>query len=190
MFARGNGNFALTDPGEPMPGRCCGTILNRDATFPIGTDQDTKQDLLILLPVETDRAITDFSLRLDGQSGLTVVEDPATLVSKTPPFEQHTFDNDVGPLAPDGHHVKTGWIARVPVTLHPTSPWDIGGDRYPLTLTVTYTVAGETAPRMLTARTAVNRSGADRDVRDGGRRRDPSARCCFAAAIARWRRTR
>jgi ABC-type transport system involved in multi-copper enzyme maturation permease subunit len=189
MFARGNGNFALTDPGEPMPGRCCGTILNRDATFPIGTDQDTKQDLLILLPVETDRAITGFSLRLDGHSGLTVVEDPATLVSKTPPFEQHAFDNDVGPLAPDGHHVKTGWIARVPVTLHPTSPWDIGGDRYPLTLTVTYTVAGETAPRMLTARTAVT-AQVPTGMYEMAAAGAILPLLCFAAAIGRWRRTR
>ena len=71
--------------------------------------------------------------------------------------------------------MKTGWIARVPVTLHPTNPWDIGGDRYPLTITVTYTVAGETAPRMLSGAHRGDRSGADRDVRDGSRRRDPSA---------------
>ncbi len=188
MFARGNGSFALTDPGAPMPVRCCGTILNRDAT-PIGTDQDTRQDLLILLPVETSRAVTDFSLRLDGQSGLTVVVDPAALASKTPPLEEHTYDNDVGPLAPDGHHVKTGWIARVPVTVHPTSPWDIGGDRYPLNVTATYTPAGETAPRTVAARAAVNAQvpAGMYEMAAGGA---ILPMFCFGAAIVRWRRTR
>jgi hypothetical protein len=188
MFARGNGSFALTDPGAPMPGRCCGTILNRDA-WPIATDQDTRQDVLILLPVETNRAIANLALRADGQSGLTVVVDSAALASATQHLEAHTYDNDVGPLAPDGHHVKTGWIARVPVTLHPTSPWDIGGDRYPLTVAVTYTVAGEDMPRMLTARTAVNAQVPTGmyEMALGGA---ILPMFCFAAAIARWRRTR
>ncbi len=187
MFARGNGSFGLTDPGGPMPMRCCGTILNRDA-WPIGTDQDTRQDLLILLPVETSRAVTDFSLRLEGKNGLTAVADPA-FASKTPSLEAHTYDADVGPLAPDGHHVKTGWIARVPVTIHPTSPWDIGGDRYPLNVTATYTAAGDTMPRTLTGRTAVNAQVPTGiyEMAAGG---SILPIFCFGAAIVRWRRTR
>jgi len=188
LFARGNGSFALTDPGAPMPVRCCGTILNRDAT-PIGTGEDTRQDLLILLPLETSRTVTDFSLRVEGQAGLRVVADSAVLAAKTPPLEAHTYDTDVGPLAPDGHHVRTGWIARVPVTLHPTDPWDIGGDRYPLNVTATYTATDETTPRTLTARAAVNAQVPTGiyEMAIGGA---ILPMFCFAAAIVRWRRTR
>ena len=75
LFARGNGSFGLTDPGGAMPFRCCGTMLNRDA--PIATDTDTRQDLLILLPVETNRKLTQFTLKLDPQAGLTAAADSA-----------------------------------------------------------------------------------------------------------------
>src|SRR5436190_22630774 len=100
-----------------MPFRCCGTMLNRDA--PIATDADTKQDLLILLPVETNRKLTQFSLKLDPQAGLTAAADVAPVM---PPLEEHTYDSDVGPVAPDGHNVQTGWTARVRSTLDPTRP--------------------------------------------------------------------
>ena len=188
LFARGTGSFALVDPGAPMPVRCCGTILNRDA-WPIATDVETKQELLILLPVETDRAITNVSLRADGQAGLIVVADAGALSSGTPPLERHTYDNDVGPLAADGRHVKTGWIARVPVTVRPTRPWDIGGARYPLNVTATYSVAGETAPRTLTARTAVN-AQVGTGLYEMAAAGSIIPICCFAAAFVRWRRTR
>jgi hypothetical protein len=163
-------------------------MLNRDAT-PIGTDEDTRQDLLILLPVETDRAVSSLSLQAEGQNGLTVVADPVVLASATQHLEAHTFDTDVGPTAPDGHHVKTGWIARVPLTLHPTSPWDIGGDRYPLNLTATYSAAGDTMPRTLKARAAVN-AQVPTGLYEMAAAGSIIPICCFAAAIVRWRRTR
>jgi ABC-type multidrug transport system permease subunit len=188
LFARGNGSFALTDPGGAMPVRCCGTILNRDAT-PISTDEDTRQDLLILLPVETSRTIGSLAVRAAGQNGLTASVDQAPLASSTLPVEPHAYDADTGPTTADGRHVKTGWVARVPITLHPTQPWDIGGDRYPLNLTVTYSAAGDPMPHTITARTAVN-------AQVGSGLYEMAAAgsiipiVCFAAAIVRWRRTR
>ena len=188
LFARGNGNFALTAPGEPMPARCCGTILNRDAT-PIGTDEDTKQDLLILLPVDTNRKVTQLTARITGASGLGAVADADTLASLTQHLEPHAYPNDLGPAAPDGHHVATGWIARVPVTLHPTAPWDIGGNRYPLNVAVAYNVDGDNQSRTLTGRTAVNAQVASGIYEMAGAGA-VFPMICFGAAIVRWRRTR
>ena len=184
LFARGNGNFGLTDPGGPMPFRCCGTMLNRDA--PIATDADTKQDLLVLLPVETNRKLTQFALKLDPQTGLMASAESASAI---PALEEHTYDSDVGPVAADGHHVKTAWIARVPVTLHATKPWDIGGNRYPMTITVTYAAEGDSVPRTITTRTAINAQIATGMYEMAGAG-SLLPICCFAAAWRRWRRTR
>jgi ABC-type transport system involved in multi-copper enzyme maturation permease subunit len=184
LFARGNGNFGLTDPGGAMPFRCCGTMLNRDA--PIATDADTRQDLLVLLPVETNRKLTQLAVTLDPQAGLTATNVAA---SAMPPLEEHSYDNDVGPVAADGHHLKTGWIARVPVTLHPTRPWDIGGNRYPMTIAVTYAAEGDPAPQTLTSRTAVNAQVAT-GLSEMAAAGSLLPICCFAAAWRRWRRTR
>jgi len=187
LFARGNGSFALVDTGAPMPVRCCGTILNRDLT-PVGTDEDTRQDLLILLPVETSRAIADVSLRLDGQAGLTVVADPAAVASATQHLEAHSYAEGTGPAAPDGHRISDGWIVRVPVAVHPSKPWDIGGNRYPLTVAATYTVAGE-APRTLMARTAVN-AQVSSGIYEMATAGSIIPVFCFGASLMRWRRTR
>ena len=66
----------------------------------------------------------------------------------------------IGPAAPDGHHVVSGWVVRVPVTLHPTKPWDIGGNRYPLNVTAAYHVVGDSQARMLTSRGAIEAADA------------------------------
>jgi len=187
LFARGNGSFALTDPGGPMPVRCCGTILNRDAT-PISTDESTKQDLLILLPVDTSRAVRNLTIQAEGQAGLTVIVDPSAVAPQPPPLEAHIYDADAGPATPDGKHIRSGWIARVPVTLNPTQPWDIGGDRYPLALTVNYVAAGD-PPRTVVARTAVT-AQVGNGLYEMAVAGSVIPICCFAAAIARWRRTR
>jgi hypothetical protein len=187
LFARGNGSFGLTDPGGAMPTRCCGTILNRDA-WPIGTDDDTRQDLLILLPVDTTERVSQLSVRVDGERGLTATVEPAAVASAVQHLEPHAFDENVGPVAIDGHHVRSGWIARVPVTLHPTSPWDIGGDRYPLTIAATYASEGE-EPHSLTARTAVN-AQVGTGLFEMAAVGSILPLLCFVASITRWRRTR
>ena len=72
-------------------------------------------------------------------------------------LETHTYANDAGPAAADGHHIVNGWVARVPVTLIPTKPWDIGGNRYPLNVTATYHVAaGRTDRATFSARGAID----------------------------------
>jgi ABC-type transport system involved in multi-copper enzyme maturation permease subunit len=187
LFARGNSSFALTDPGAPLPVRCCGTILNRDAT-PISTDEDTRQELLILLPVETGRAVTGFSLRADGQSGLAITSDRAETTAP-PPLEAHMYEPGVGPALPDGRRITSGWIVRMPVTVHPTRPWDIGGNRYPVALTAVYRLAGDPSPHVITARAAVNAQVAT-GLYEMAAAGSILPLGCFVAAFIRWRRTR
>src|SRR5256886_14540112 len=73
----------------------------------------------------------------------SVSANPQGLSPAPEALETRPYANDSGPAAADGHHVVTGWVARVAVTLTPTRPWDIGGDRYPLRVAATYQVAGE-----------------------------------------------
>ncbi len=155
LFSRAGTSMALVPPGGRPPTRCCSTILNRDE-WPMGTDERTPRDLLLLLPVETTNRVTDLRTRVTGEAGLHVTADAAELVQAEPNLETRTYANDSGPAAADGHHVVTGWIVRIPVTLNPTKPWDIGGDRYPLAVTATYQVAGESQPRTFSARAAVD----------------------------------
>jgi hypothetical protein len=79
-------------------------------------------------------------------------------------------------------------MARVPVTIHPTQPWDIGGNRYPLNIAATYTVDGE-ASRSLMARTAVN-AQVSTGIYEMAVAGSILPILCFAASIVRWRRTR
>jgi hypothetical protein len=104
-------------------------------------------------------------------------------------FETHTYPNDLGPAAADGHHVVTGWVARIPVTLIPTKPWDIGGVRYPLRVTGTYQVAGESGMRTFSARAAID-AQVSKAIYEMGVASLILPLLCFGAAIKRWRRTR
>ena len=117
-------------------------ILNRDGWPPLGTDQPSRRDLLLLLPVDTTQRVTDLHIQVTGESGLVASAEPAALAPAPEALETRTYLPDLGPAAADGHRVVKGWIARVPVTLTPTKPWDIGGDRYPLRVTATYYVPG------------------------------------------------
>jgi hypothetical protein len=187
LFARGNGSLALTPPGGQLPARCCGTILNRDE--PIGTDESTHQDLFVLLPIGTDQSVTDLSLEIAGNAGLQVETDPRALDFTVQHLETHSYPNELGPNASDGHHLATGWIARVPLTLHPTKPWDIGGDRYPLTVTATYHVAGDSQTRTLRGRGAVE-AQVSSAIYEMGVASALLPVFFLGAAIRRWRRTR
>jgi hypothetical protein len=187
LFARGNGSLALTPPGGQLPVRCCGTILNRDA--PIGTDESSLQDLLVLLPVGTDQRITDLSIQINGNAGLQVAADAGALDVAAQHLEAHTYLNELGPNAPDGHHLTTGWVARVPVMLDPTKPWDIGGDHYPIAVTATYHVAGDPQARTLKGRGAVE-AQVKRAVYEMGAASALLPIFCLGATIGRWRSTR
>jgi ABC-type transport system involved in multi-copper enzyme maturation permease subunit len=190
LFSRAGSSLALVAPGRQSPLHCCSTILNRDDIMAMGTDENTRRDLLVLLPVESSEPVTDLHIQLLGENGLQVTAtDAAALDNVAPHLETRTYQNDAGPADPNGRHVVTGWVARVPVTLNPTKPWDIGGDRYPLTVKATYRVAGEGPPRAFSSRAAIDAQVASGIYEMG------LASCllpffCLGASIRRWRRTR
>ena len=187
-LSRAGINAALVRPGGRTPGRCCGSVMNRE-DWPLGTGQDTARDLLLLLPVETSAQVTNLNIAIAGEDGLEITADPDALAQPAPHLEAHTYSNDSGPAAPDGHHIATGWIARVPITLNPTKPWDIGGDRYPLTIAATYQVAGESKPRTLNVRAAIDAQVADA-IYQMGAASMLFPLLCLGAGFIRWRRTR
>lgn len=187
IFARSGSNLALTYPGTSPAPRCCSTILNRD-DWPLSTDEPARRDLLVLLPVETKQGVSDLHIQVLGENGLEAVADPAALVPSAQSLETRSYVGDSGPPAADGHHVVKGWVARVPVTLTPTKPWDIGGDRYPLRVTATYHVDGESANRAFSARAAVD-AQVGSGIYEMGFASLILPLLCFGAAFRRWRMT-
>ena len=179
----------MTLPGGQPSARCCSTILNRDDGLRFGTDEPSRRDLLLLLPVDATNRVTDLHIQVAGESGLIVAADPAALAPASDALETRTYLPDLGPAAADGHHVVNGWVARVPVTLTPTKPWDIGGDRYPLRVTATYSMSGESQPRTFSARAAVDAQVASA-IYEMGIASAILPLICFGAAFTRWRRTR
>jgi ABC-type transport system involved in multi-copper enzyme maturation permease subunit len=186
LFARAGGRMTLVPPGGAPPRRCCSTILNRDA-WPIGTGRATAQDLLLFLPEDATSRISDFHVQVSGENGLEATVDRSAAGHGAQELETHTYPRDAGPAAADGHRVATGWVARVPVTLVPSKPWDIGGDRYPLGVSATYAVDGK--PRTFTARGAVDAEVASA-IYEMGFASILLPLFCLGAAVARWRRTR
>ena len=189
LFSRAGSSLALAWPGGQPPARCCSTILNRDEWPPFGTDEPTRRDLLVLLPVDTTQRVSDVHLQVFGENGLEATASPDALAPASEALETHTYANDLGPAAADGHHVVSGWVARIPVTLTPTKPWDIGGVRYPLKVTGTYQVAGESAMRTFSARAAID-AQVSKAIYEMGFASMILPLVCFGAAFRRWRRTR
>ena len=187
LFARAGSSLALTQPGGKPPARCCSTILNRDEWPPFGTDELTRRDLILLLPVDSTQRVSDLHIQVAGENGLEVTADLDKLAPGPQALETHTYANDSGPAAADGHHVATGWLARVPVTLIPTKPWDIGGVRYPLRATAVYQVEGES--RTFSARAAID-AQVSKAIYEMGVASLLVPLVCFGAALKRWRRTR
>jgi hypothetical protein len=142
-----------------------------------------------LLPVDTTQRVTDVHLQVVGENGLEATAAPEGLAPAPEALETRTYTNDLGPAAADGHHVVTGWIVRIPVTLTPTRPWDIGGVRYPLRVTGTYRVAGENGMRMFSARAAID-AQVSSAIYEMGIASAMVPLVCFGAAFRRWSRTR
>ena len=140
-----------------------------------------------MLPVDATQRITDLHIQIAGESGLEVSANPQGLSPAPEALETRTYANDSGPAAADGHHVVTGWVARVAVTLTPTRPWDIGGDRYPLRVAATYQVAGES--RTFSARAAVD-AQVSSAIYEMGVASLIFPIVCFGRAYRRWRLTR
>ena len=190
LFARAGSSLALVEPGREAPTRCCSTILNREDVMAMGTDEETRRDLLLLLPVDTAQTVSNLHIELAGEDGLQVrAIDPDALNAAAPHLEARVYLNDSGPPTTDGRHLTSGWVARVPVLINPTKPWDIGGDRYPLTVKATYYVDGEPSPRTFSSRGAIDAQVAT-GIYEMGLASILLPACFFGAAIARWRRTR
>jgi ABC-type transport system involved in multi-copper enzyme maturation permease subunit len=189
VFSRGGSNLALVDPGGRPPARCCDMLLNRDAWPAFPTGEATKQDLLILLPVDAAQPVTDLDIQAAGESGLQVALDRDAVDQAAKHLETRTYTSDSGPVAADGHHIASGWMARVPISLTPTNPWDIGGNRYPLNVTTKYRVAGDAELRTLSSPAAI-----EAQVPNALPQMALAAlilpSLCFLAAFRRWRRTR
>jgi hypothetical protein len=188
LFSRAGSSLAMTLPGGQPSGRCCSTILNRDDAA-LATDRPSSRDLLLLLPVDATQPVADLHIEVMGESGLTATADPAALAPIQGALETRTYANDLGPAAADGHHVIRGWVARVPVTLTPTKPWDIGGDRYPLRVTATYYVAGDSTMRTFSARAAIN-AQVGNAIYEMGLASAIFPCLCLGAAFRRWGQTR
>jgi hypothetical protein len=189
LFSRVGSNLGLTPPGGQLPDRCCSTILNRDEWPPLGTDTRTKRDLFILLPVDASQRVTDLHIQIEGDDGLVATADPNALAGSAQYLETRTYGSDLGPAAADGHRVTTGWVARVPVTLNPTKPWDVGGDRYPLNVAATYQIEGDHQLRTLSARGAID-AQISSAIYEMGAASAFLPLMCLMVAVTRWWRTR
>jgi hypothetical protein len=182
IFGRGTGTVAMVSPGGKFPVRCCSPLLNRE-TAALGTDEPNLEEILLLLPVEASQSVTGLRVEIVGENGLQ-------LTTGSPhQLEPHTYANDAGPVGVDGRHILNGWIARVPATMIPAKPWDIGGNRYALNITATYLVASDAQPRTFSARGAVE-AEVSSAIYEMGAASSVLPLICFGAAFTRWRRTR
>lgn len=190
VFSRAGSSLALVEPGRSAPMHCCSTILNRDELMAMSTDENTRRDLLLMLPVDAADVVSDLHVDLLGENGLQVTAtDTAARDNATPHLEPRTYQNDSGPADPTGRRIGTGWVARVPVVLNPTNPWDIGGDRYPLTVKASYRVNSEREPRAFSSRAAID-AQVGSGIYEMGIASSLLPLVCLGAAIRRWRRTR
>ena len=83
--------------------------------------------------------------------------DATSLDSAAPHLETRSYPNDLGSgrrRRPRTSRPAGSRACRC--CINPTKPWDIGGDRYPLTVKATYRVAGESQPRTFSSRAAID----------------------------------
>ncbi|HVY95143.1 MAG TPA: hypothetical protein VHA14_20415, partial [Bryobacteraceae bacterium] len=150
----------------------------------IGTNEDSRRDLLIMLPVESTAKIQDFHAQIAGEAGLNVAADDARTT-----WETRVYPNEMGPPAADGHHVASGWVARIPVILNATRPWDVGGNRYPVSIHASYRIEGDPQAYTFPARAAVEGQIPD-VIYEMGAASLLFPSICIGAAFRRWRATR
>ena len=189
VFLRGGGALALTEPGGPLPARCCDTLLNRDKWPAFPTGKTTNQDLIVLLPIETGRSIADLAIQAAGRNSLRASIDATSAGDVVHHLETRVYAGDTGPIGLDGRHIRSGWVARVPVSLMPTGPWDVGGVRYPLDVTATYHLSGDVQPRTVAMRAAIEAQIPNALVQMSAAG-SVLPLLCLLAALIRWRRTR
>ncbi|MDL2405923.1 hypothetical protein PY650_09645 [Rhizobium calliandrae] len=186
LFLRGGGQLALVEPYEPLPASCCDTLLNRDKWPSLPTGQATRQDLLLFLPVDVKQRLVQLDVHVVGQSGLDVRMLPRDHLRN---LETRVYAVGIGPTDADGRRVEIGWVARIPVDIVPTAPWDIGGIRYPIDVDATYAVEGGSQPNTLKARAAVEAHVPNALV-EMALVGAVVPIICIGAMFNRWRRTR
>ncbi len=189
LFSRAGSSLGLTDPGGRLPDRCCSTILNRGEWPALSADRSTRKDLLVLLPVEASRTLTDVTVDVSGGNGLIAQVEGLPPHRFLEQLERRSYVDETGPPAADGTRIATGWVVRVPVTLTPRRPWDTGGLRYPLDVTASYRVEDDGNAHVLKARGAVEAQIASAGYEMGAAGIVLPA-LCFFASFRRWRRTR
>ena len=187
-LVRGGAAAVLVATGANPPQRCCGSVINRE-DWPLSTDRENTRDLLLLIPVEASQQIRNLHATVTGDAGLKIMARPNVLDQAEPRLEVRSYPNESGPTLMDGKHISSGWMVRVPISLNPTHPWDIGGDRYPLTISATYEIAGDSQQHKLVAPAAVDAQvpGA---IYQMGLAAAFFPLVCVGAAFARWRSTR
>lgn len=188
VFGRAIASLALVKRGQAAPRYCCMAVVNRD-TWPIPTDETTRWDLLVLLPVDASQQIGDPHVTVSGEGGLAIALDPITAQLSAENLETRDYPNDSGPPTADGRHIKTGWLVRVPVAITPAHIWDIGGMRYPFDVIATYRVGDGPQPHTFNARAAVD-AQVGPAIYEMGAASSLLPLVCIVAAIRRWRRTR
>jgi hypothetical protein len=188
VFGRAFASLALVERGRPAPRFCCMAVVNRDR-WPIATDETTRWDVLVLLPVDATQEIRDLHVTVSGEGGLDISLDPITLQMSPDALETRDYPNDSGPPGPDGRHISKGWVARVPVAVNPTHIWDIGGMRYPFDVVVSYRAADDSQRHTFNARAAIDAQVAPA-IYEMGVASSVLPLLCFGAAFRRWRRTR
>jgi hypothetical protein len=189
VFGRAIASLAFVPPGRPVPRYCCSAVLNRD-TSAMATDETTRGDLLVLLPVEIAQKVSDLHVAVSGEGGLEISIDPeSAAIVPADRLETRQYPNDSGPPGPDGRHIAAGWVARVPVALTPGHIWDIGGMRYPLNVVATYRAGDDPQVRTFNARAAIDAQVAPA-IYEMGAASSVLPLMCLAAAVGRWRRTR
>jgi hypothetical protein len=189
LFARGGGLLALVERGARLPARCCTPLLNRGQWPSLPVGEATQRDLLLLLPVESSQSLLDLHLGVVGQNGLQIQPDPAALATISEHLEKQSYPNDSGPVIAEGRHIQSGWVARLPISITPTAPWDIGGVRYPLEVTATYHIVGDPSVHNLKERAAVEAQVPTALV-EMGSAAAVLPLLCFAVALSRRRGTR
>jgi hypothetical protein len=188
VFGRSFASLALVERGRPAPRYCCMAVVNRD-TSAIPTDATTQWDLLVMLPIDSSQKVHDLHVTVSGEGGLEISLDPMTLQMSPEQLETREYPNDSGPPAPDGRHIASGWLVRVPVVLNPTHIWDIGGMRYPFDVIVNYRAGDDPERRSFNARAALDAQVAPA-IYEMGVASSVLPLLCFAAAFRRWRGTR
>jgi hypothetical protein len=189
LFLRGGGTLALVGLGAAAPAHCCDTLLNRDMwpTFP--TDTPSTRDLLVFVPVDVKTPLTQLDIRVAGQSGLKVAAAPEALIQPLRHLEKYAYPAGTSPSGMDGQHIDTGWVLRLPIVLTPTTPWDIGGVRYPIDVALEYRVSGDPQPHALAIRGAIEAQVASA-IYEMSAVGAILPLLCLVAAFRRWRNTR